>query len=50
MLLPKIECGKATASEIEEFRPLADETLQEWQPEYSPEFKERTESALSLLG
>jgi hypothetical protein len=48
MLLWKIECSKATATEIEEFRRLADETLGEWQPEHSPTFKERIEAALNL--
>lgn len=49
LLLPKIEWGKATATEIEEFRRLADETLREWEPQYWPEFKERIEAALNFL-
>jgi hypothetical protein len=49
-LLHKLEKGKATAIEIEEFRRLADEVLRKWEPDvWSPKFKERIESALSLL-
>jgi hypothetical protein len=49
-LLHKLEKGKATATEIEEFRRLADEVLRKWEPDvWSPGFKERLESALSLL-
>jgi hypothetical protein len=48
-LLRLLESGKATADEIEEFRRIANETLREWQPEYSPAFKNRIESALNLL-
>jgi hypothetical protein len=49
-LLRKLEYGKATAIEIGEFRRLADEVLRNWDAEsWSPKFKERIESALSLL-
>lgn len=42
-LLHKIETGTATENDIEEFQPLAREILQNWQPQYSPEFKNRIE-------
>ena len=48
-MLQKLEKGNATASEIEEFRQLAGEVLRNWQPRYSPAFKQRIESAMSLL-
>jgi hypothetical protein len=48
--LQKLEKGNLTAIEIEEFRWLASEVLRDWQPEYSPAFKKRIESAVSLLG
>ena len=47
--LPKIEGGKATATAIEGFQRLADETLREWEPQYWPDFKVRIEAALRLL-
>jgi hypothetical protein len=42
-----VQGGEATAVEIEEFRRIADEAFRDWQPEYSPAFKERIESARS---
>jgi hypothetical protein len=49
-LLHKLQNGDATVIEIEEFRRLADEVLRKWDSEsWSPKFKERIESALSLL-
>jgi hypothetical protein len=51
ILLQKLEYGKATAIEIKEFRRLADEVLRQWDSEaWSPKFRERIESAKSLLG
>jgi len=47
--LQKVEKGRLTAVEVEEFQRIADETFRDWQPEYSPAFKERIKSALSLL-
>lgn len=47
--LQKAGRGQLTATEVEEFRRLAEETFREWQPQYSPAFKERIKSALSLL-
>jgi hypothetical protein len=38
-----------TASEVENFRQLAAKVLRDWQPQYSPAFKERINSAISLL-
>jgi hypothetical protein len=49
LLLRKVQGGEATAVEIEEFRRIADEPFRDWQPEYSPAFRERIEAALSLL-
>ena len=46
-LLGKVEKAKATDSEKEEFRRLAEKTLREWQPQYSPGYKKRIESALN---
>lgn len=48
-LLQKFSRGRAKPAEIEEFRQLAGEVLRDWQPEYSPGFKTRIESALSWL-
>ena len=49
LLLRKVQGGEATATEIEEFRRIADEALRDWQPEYRLHFKERIEAALRLL-
>jgi hypothetical protein len=49
-MLQKLEKGNATVTEIEEFRQLAGEVLQNWQPRYSPGFKKRIESALHPPG
>ena len=46
-LLQKIETGTAIASEVEEFRRLAEEVLRH--PRCGQGFKKRIESALSLL-
>jgi hypothetical protein len=49
-LLQKLESSEATTTETEQFRRLADEVLRKWDSEsWSPKFKERIESALSLL-
>jgi len=47
--LQKLKKSTLTASQIEEFRRLASEVLRDWQPEYSPAFRERIESAISHL-
>ena len=44
--LQKIETAQLTATEVEEFRNLAEHTFRDWQPQYSPGFKQRIESAL----
>ena len=49
VLLHKLEQGSATAAEIGEFRRLGNQVLRDWQPEYSPAFKNRIESAMSKL-
>ena len=46
-LLEDVENGTATAWEIEEFRRIAEDVMR--RPQYPPEYKERVESALSLL-
>lgn len=46
-LLGKVEKGEAKDSEKEEFRRLAEKTLREWQPQYSPGYMKRIESALN---
>jgi hypothetical protein len=47
--LQKLQKGNPTTTEIEEFRRLGREVLRDWQSEYSPAFKQRIESAMSLL-
>jgi len=46
-LLPTLESGNATASEIEEFRRLAEEVMQH--PRCPPEYKQRIEAALKKV-
>lgn len=47
--LQKLEHNNLTPAEVEKFRHLAAETFHDWQPEYSPAFKQRIEAGLSRL-
>jgi len=47
LLFPKLENGKATASEIEEFRRLAEQVMRN--PQCPPEQKQRIEAALASV-
>jgi hypothetical protein len=48
-LLQKLAAGEATEAEGEEFQQLAGQVLLDWQPHYSPAFKQRIESAMDSL-
>ena len=47
LLLSKLENGTATASDIEEFRRMAEEVIQ--RPQCPPEYKQRIEAALASV-
>jgi hypothetical protein len=48
-LLQRMAKGEATPTDVEEFRRTASEVLRNWEPQYSPAFKQRIESAMGAL-
>jgi hypothetical protein len=47
--LQKLGRDNLTSAEIERFRHLAAEVFRDWQPEYSPAFKQRIETGLNRI-